>query len=227
MRDRGGAPAVPRNGAAKRPRQRSPLAWNKPVPCPFTVLTCGRRSDGTKPLSPARLRRWSGRSRFRATEPWSSCEAAASRIEVRVYAIPPSSPLPLSPVYTRAGGRLWPRSRIRRERIRSHGVRSKGARQGRRATARSMPSVPRPQPGAGEKYGLVSRAQTVARGQARAGGLDGEAYGFDPASPVPGGGRIPHGRAQPRPASVPAAGRYSQPTHPSYPNPSMSGSSQA
>ena len=41
------------------------------------------------------------------------------------------------------------------------------------------------------------------------------------------GGRIPHRRAQPSPASVPAAGRYSQPTHPVYPKASMRGSSHS
>ena len=38
---------------------------------------------------------------------------------------------------------------------------------------------------------------------------------------------IPHRRAQPRPASVPAAGRYSQPTHPVYPSASMRASSHS
>ena len=33
-----GAPAIPRSGIAKRPRQRSPFAWNNPVPRPPTAL---------------------------------------------------------------------------------------------------------------------------------------------------------------------------------------------
>ena len=64
-------------------------------------------------------------------------------------------------------------------------------------------------------------------GMRAAAGAAGAAYRSEPASPVAGGGRIPQARAQPRPASVPAAGRYSQPTHPSYPSSSMSGSSHA
>ena len=92
------APAVPRSGIARRPRQRSPLAWNTPVPGPPPAAQTNapatprngiaRRPRQRSPLSdPAARDDWAGSGHAAAGVHCAACHApdaveGASRAEV-------------------------------------------------------------------------------------------------------------------------------------------------